>query len=258
MTAEIAVMNKEAIAIAADSAVTMRDETGEKIRIFSGMVISKGARSLLEEISAACIVKCPLQMMWPAATRLVVVGFGDREYFPSIRAYQLHGVFDGHLHCRLDGSTEISFLMGAAIIPFAQSDMAHAFLEGVDGDYQSLIEQDMGEILAQCPSVVIDGCDFLDAKMKAKLKTRFSLAEKQTQILRKLGRIRTWGGAAITRTRIQRTWRRSAPACVGKGQYTGLEQNQFSGGKVDPLTGSAYRPATFARGRHTSCPDNRR
>lgn len=31
MTAEIAVMNKEAIALAADSAVTMRDESGEKV-----------------------------------------------------------------------------------------------------------------------------------------------------------------------------------------------------------------------------------
>lgn len=143
---------------------------------FQKFTVGSKTRRMLEDIGFWAILKCPPRMQWPWAAGLVVAGFGDKEYFPSIRSYSLHGIFDGHLHYRMDGHVEVGNKLDAAIVPFAQSDMAQTFMEGVDRGYQSQIEEDMASILDQYPDVVIGSCKFLKDDQKDKLKAMFARA----------------------------------------------------------------------------------
>lgn len=94
----------------------------------------------------------------PSYTGVVIAGFGESEIFPSIRTYNLESIVNNRLkYSYIEGlSHGISFGNAAAIIPFAQNDMACAFMEGVDPAYQKLIEKVVSEILTKYNQIVID------------------------------------------------------------------------------------------------------
>ena len=73
-------------------------------------------------------------------TGLVFAGFGDKEQFPSLHHIIIDGVFGNSLRC-LEGEyydVDRSENQGT-VIPFAQPDVAHRFLYGVDEDLESKI-----------------------------------------------------------------------------------------------------------------------
>ena len=70
----------------------------------------------------------------PRHTGFVIAGFGEKEIYPSIISYKIEAVINNKAkYMYLD---DISYSVGkdgdGAIIPFAQSDMAYAFMEGID------------------------------------------------------------------------------------------------------------------------------
>ena len=144
--------------------------------VFDGVPLTKSVIKSLSELSALCLVKCPDDFNWPSGTGLVIAGFGTTDLFPSIVAYTLHGVFHRRLHYRQDLASSTDGTSSASIIPFAQSEMVFAFMEGVDPTYQAEIEDDMSSLLSQFPSIVLDGCKFLKKKDRERVKSEFQLA----------------------------------------------------------------------------------
>jgi hypothetical protein len=65
---------------------------------------------------------------------VVIAGFGNDEIFPSIYSYQFECLVDNILKCieEKQKSGAIDFNNGALIVPFAQSEMVHTFIEGID------------------------------------------------------------------------------------------------------------------------------
>lgn len=152
-----------------------RQKVAEELikHVFEGIKLTKSIRAMLISVCALCAVKCPPDFNWPSGTGLVVGGFGTKELFPSMAAYTLHGVFHGRLHHRLDMTESMSGNASASIIPFAQSEMVYAFMEGVNPTYQIEIESDMFALLEQYPQLVVDECKFLDKKTKDRIKAQF-------------------------------------------------------------------------------------
>src|SRR3712207_4536680 len=84
MTAEIAVMNKEAIALAADSAVTMRDEAGEKVFPSANKIF---ALSKYEPVAAMVYGGAVLMgVPWEPAVKLFRRELG-RTAYPTVQKY---------------------------------------------------------------------------------------------------------------------------------------------------------------------------
>ena len=64
-------------------------------------------------------------------TGIVVVGYGDEEYFPSAIVYKCYGVVLGKLLFVEESRKDISHGDVSHIMPLAQSDMAKTFVHGI-------------------------------------------------------------------------------------------------------------------------------
>jgi hypothetical protein len=100
----------------------------------------------------------------------VVAGYGSHEVFPALIAYELQGIVNGRLKYRLFGDEKIRHDMGAAIVPFAQREMVHTFMEGIDPDLLDNVNQAATRLITELPSTIIDSIPDLTAERKKELK----------------------------------------------------------------------------------------
>lgn len=78
---------------------------------------------------------------------IVIAGFGDTEPFPSFRSYIVQGVLGNKLKFKPFRSASINFTMGASITPFAQDEMVHTFMQGVDPGYEHYAVNSVNDIV---------------------------------------------------------------------------------------------------------------
>ncbi|MFD4820106.1 hypothetical protein [Peribacillus butanolivorans] len=97
-------------------------------------------------------------------TGVVIAGFGENELYPSLVSYQIEGRLNGKLKYSRENETKIGLTNTASIIPFAQSDMVHTFIRGVDPDIESLTFSYLEELFKKLPDALTD-------KLEGHLKT---------------------------------------------------------------------------------------
>lgn len=101
---------------------------------------------------------------------IVIAGYGDKEFFPSLKAYSIEGMvlnklkYDDFLSAKVDFETESS------IIPFAQKEMVVTFMEGVDPSYRSLEETYLDEIFSEYNDLVTENMTKYNEMEKNKFK----------------------------------------------------------------------------------------
>lgn len=78
---------------------------------------------------------------------IVVAGFGEAEPFPSLYSYVVQGVLGNKLKFKPSKSASISYSMGASITPFAQDEMVHTFMQGVDPAYEFYAVNSVNDIV---------------------------------------------------------------------------------------------------------------
>lgn len=78
---------------------------------------------------------------------IVIAGFGDSEPFPGLFSYVVQGVVGNKLKFKPHKTASISFSNGAFITPFAQDEMVHTFMQGVDPLYEHFLIGSMNEIV---------------------------------------------------------------------------------------------------------------
>ncbi len=82
-----------------------------------------------------------------SATGLVVAGYGDHDYFPSFREYQIYGMLLGHLVVDFGGVQEVSYEQPAQIKPFATTSMVDTFQMGFSMDVYGSIKKELIMVL---------------------------------------------------------------------------------------------------------------
>jgi hypothetical protein len=89
---------------------------------------------------------------------VVIAGFGDDEIFPSIFSYQFECIADNVLKCieEKQKSGSINFNNGALIVPFAQSEMVHTFIEGIDPSLVQFSISYLSEVFNKYPDSLLD------------------------------------------------------------------------------------------------------
>ncbi|NTE46864.1 hypothetical protein [Agrobacterium pusense] len=83
----------------------------------------------------------------PTHTGLVVAGFGDKELLPSLVCYEVDGIIAGRLKHSKAGEIDVTRKNTGAIVPFAQTDMVHRFMEGIDPDYAVQLQDNLHALL---------------------------------------------------------------------------------------------------------------
>ena len=141
-----------------------------KKEVFKNLPIDEILSRQLEEIGVSLFTKSWLIL--PDYSGVVIAGFGTMNIFPSLRAFLIEGMVNNHLKYKEVGHSKITFQNDAEIIPFAQQEMVHAFMEGVEKNYQNAIERDLSQIFAQYPEIIVDDIEKLNEDEKSDLKKR--------------------------------------------------------------------------------------
>lgn len=89
-------------------------------------------------------------------TGLVIAGFGEDELLPSLLHYNIDGKRGDTLRSWQDNNSHDVLKEGAAIIPFAQSDMFKLFLEGIAPEYSHFMFKFLHDILNAKSEKIID------------------------------------------------------------------------------------------------------
>jgi hypothetical protein len=102
--------------------------------VFVGIDLSDRVLKTLEEIAVHRLSKTIAREV---DSGIVFAGFGEDEYFPSLRAVRIEGLLGPTLKCQEDSdkSNSIGDGVDGGIVPFADENMVVRFMTGVDPDY---------------------------------------------------------------------------------------------------------------------------
>lgn len=98
---------------------------------------------------------------------VVVAGFGEDQFFPAFAEYEVHGVACDRLLYSKARSGEVTWDDTAQIVPFAQSDMVHLFMEGVTPRYQQLVEISLSALRDVAVTSIADDKDTQESDLQA-------------------------------------------------------------------------------------------
>jgi hypothetical protein len=97
--------------------------------VFGRLPLGSTSKGRLLEIASLVFTK---NLFPDSVSGLVIAGYGEEDYLPSVVAFDIEGVLLDYVKIRKAGETPISGDSAAAIIPFAQREMVHLFMEGID------------------------------------------------------------------------------------------------------------------------------
>lgn len=154
-------------------------------KYFSNMKFSDETLNKLFDIGIFQIIKFPNPKYFPVpgVSGIVITGFGKKEIFPSLISFHVDGILQNDKLKYLDFiKDKISFENGSLIIPFAQDDMVHAFMDGIFPSFFQAIIMHISELLENYPKIIIDSIKELKPEIKEKYKNKFSgISEEKSE-----------------------------------------------------------------------------
>ena len=144
-----------------------------KKMVFENLPLDAGVSRKLTEIAIYALTKDDKN--FGRTSGVVVAGYGEREIFPSLEEFHVDGVFSNTLKFSRQRSSAVGREKTVSIIPFAQSEMVAAFMEGVDPEYQDLIDRAVRATLDSYRSTLLD----LLAPNPTKKRDRYAQAMSQ-------------------------------------------------------------------------------
>lgn len=114
--------------------------------------------SLINALANLFIKATCKKSMFGNNTGVVIAGYGEDEFFPSVLAFDVLGFFGERL-LRYSNLAKSSFAGESGVTAFAQEEEVHAFMQGVSGDLKYYIYDtinEAGNILVESIEAVID------------------------------------------------------------------------------------------------------
>ncbi len=144
--------------------------------VFEELPISEDSLNRLRELAVITRIR---DIFPNDTTGLVIAGFGNDEIFPAVYAILIHGVVNGKLKYKVLYNQKIDNKQStASIIPFAQHEMVAIFMEGVDPDYNNVINGYIDEIFDKYPKALIESLINLTEEEKSDLLAVLSQQSK--------------------------------------------------------------------------------
>jgi hypothetical protein len=137
---------------------------------FGQFPLSKQAVQRLKDIAVFCVVK---DLFLEDVTGLVFAGFGKDDRYPSVVTYYVSAMVDGIVKRSEVSVDAIDNEVRSKLRVFADSEVTHAFLRGIDfnlerrlyGGFRMLLHGVVDEVIAAMPNV--------PESAKAELRSRF-------------------------------------------------------------------------------------
>lgn len=77
---------------------------------------------------------------------LVIAGFGEKEFFPSLVSFEIDGIFCDKLKYKTTNNQKMNWQERALVFPFAQSEMVHTFMQGIDPNLQIVLDSYLSKL----------------------------------------------------------------------------------------------------------------
>ena len=135
--------------------------------IFINLHLSEELKNALFVIGANIICK---GYNGTSNSGIVIAGFGEKEYFPSIHAFSVEGKVHDILRRNAIFKATVSSTQPGLIIPFAQREMVDRFMEGVDPAYKSIVNGYVSELCKEYAKKVVENVDGIPTAKKDNLR----------------------------------------------------------------------------------------
>lgn len=86
-------------------------------------------------------------------TGIVFAGFGNDEIFPSLKSFMIEAIYDGVLKYKDHEDVKIDATNEAVIVPFAQQEMVHSFITGIEPELKKEIRQMFDKLANVYPDI---------------------------------------------------------------------------------------------------------
>jgi hypothetical protein len=141
-----------------------------KNAIFEKLPLSP--KTILNLQTLATNLFCRFAPIQASISGIVIAGFGNENVYPCLKSYSVSGVVNNKLIYKAEKTNKIDAKNSASIIPFAQSEMVHTFMEGIDPDYKNKIEENLFEIYDIVIDAMVDNNDKIQPDEKKILKEK--------------------------------------------------------------------------------------
>lgn len=162
-----------------------------------GTAVLAKYRSVLKDVQKAAFEKLPItrnselqlkglvellftrQVFEHPGSGLVVAGFGEDEFFPSLRSFHIETIVNNRLKYQSQEPTEINEHTYASIVPFAQREMADSFITGVDPRYQKRAEGHLDTLFSGLPAAIVNSIGRPRNKTKRSMLSKLGTATQK-------------------------------------------------------------------------------
>ena len=152
-------------------------------KVFQDLPITKSIQSKLYDIVIFALTR---QNISSEYSGIVITGFGKTELYPAIHTTIFDGMVSGKLKCvrQHDKSSELSSTTIATIMPFAQQEMVHTFMEGIDPDLLEEQEYYLESIFEEIPKLIDFGNARISSRSQKNILSKFTkkLREQRERI----------------------------------------------------------------------------
>lgn len=125
----------------------------------------------------------------PRRGGVVIAGFGRRQYLPELMAFEIEEFVLGKPRIRKEKNVAISSNNAGSIVPFAQQEMVHSFMEGADRELMQYMTSSVRSLFGGAIDAIVEHVGAHEKALAASL--RKSVASVQSQALEKL--FADWG-----------------------------------------------------------------
>jgi hypothetical protein len=120
-----------------------------------GVIISDDSLRLLKKIAYFLVVKNTFENN-NSTSGIVIAGYGEKEIYPSLIAYDIEMVIDNKLKFLPMQTLSVDHLNDSFVEPCAQEDMVCTFMRGVSPDYEEVVDGFFDNVLSDYPNKVAD------------------------------------------------------------------------------------------------------
>jgi len=138
-----------------------------KKKIFGKLPMSASASRNLATIAVEMISR---KYLGPARSGLIFAGFGDKEFMPTLINYEIEEMMLNRPRAHITQEQIIDRDNSAAVIPFAQQEMVHSFMKGIDTELEDRFKNTTTNLFEGATSSILDTVIKSDKVLGNKLK----------------------------------------------------------------------------------------
>jgi len=121
---------------------------GEFIRkiinqVFQKLPITRALKNKLKNLCQNLLFK---DVSLGNQSGLVIAGFGEKDFFPSLISFEIDGIVCDKLKYKIADNQKMSWQERAIVFPFAQSEMVHTFMQGIDPNLQIVLNSYLSKL----------------------------------------------------------------------------------------------------------------